>query len=332
MRAIVLASRPVGTPSRENFEMVEVDGEKEKLRAGQVRLRPRWFSVDPYMRGRMNDVPSYIPPFRVGEPITSEAIAEVIESTTEGLSTGDLVRAHLAWQEESVLDARFATKISSDPGMSPTYYLGAMGMPGLTAYVGLFTVGHLREGDVVFISGAAGAVGSIAGQIAKTQGNFVIGSAGSDTKVDELKQLGFDAVFNYKKSAPKDALRSLAPNGIDLYFDNVGGDHLEAAIGSLRNFGRVSLCGAISQYNSTGPTPGPRNFEGNVIRKRLEVRGFIVSDHQDERVAFERDMTGWISSGKVKVLETIYEGFSSLPDAFLGLFSGSNNGKMLVAL
>ncbi len=329
MKAIVLSSRPVGTPTLANFEFREYTGNREPLPVGSIRVRPRWFSVDPYMRGRMNDAPSYISPFQVGEPITSEAIAEVIESSTDAYDVGELVRTHLPWAEESTVEARLTTKIPNGD-LSPTVYLGALGMPGLTSYVGLFTVGALKPEDIVFISGAAGAVGSLASQIAKVNGNYVIGSVGSNEKVNQLEALGIDAVFNYRETDPRQALRLLAPTGIDLYFDNVGGSHLEAAIASLRTFGKVSLCGAISQYNSDTTVPGPSNFEGNVITKRLRVEGFIVSDHRDVREEFEENMTKWISSGRVKVLETVLMGFDKLPEAFLGLFKGTNMGKMLV--
>ncbi len=330
MRAIVLASRPVGIPTLDTFGFREYTYPKP-LPIGSIGVKPRWFSVDPYMRGRMNDVPSYIPPFRVDEPITSEAIAEVIESSSDQYKVGDLIRAQLPWAEESAVDARFVTKVPNGD-LSPTVYLGALGMPGLTSYVGLFVVGALGRDDVVFVSGAAGAVGSLACQIAKVSGNYVIGSAGSTEKVNELKALGIDVAFNYKETDPKEALRLLTPDGIDLYFDNVGGGHLDAAIASLRNFGRVALCGAISQYNSDSLVLGPSNFEGNVIRKRLRVEGFIVSDHQNVRAEFEDVMTRWICTGKVKVLETVLNGFDKLPEAFLGLFKGTNMGKMLVRL
>ncbi len=327
MRSIVLESRPHGIPTAENFGLREI--ERPELTDGNVLVRMEWFSVDPYLRGRMNDVKSYVPPFAIGESISSGGIGVVVASRSERIKEGDRVLGHFRWQEFDVQPGGALTvlPVSEVPYQ---YYLGALGMPGLTAYVGLFDIGSFQEGQVVFVSGAAGAVGSLVGQIAKAKGGYVIGSAGTEAKVRRLKELGFDAAFCYANLSPRQALDSLAPDGIDLYFDNVGGEHLEAAIQSLRPFSVAVLCGSIASYHATEPVPGPANFTGAVISKRLRVQGFIVSDHSDRQDSFRLEMSKWISSGAVVVDETIVEGFSSLPEAFIGLFRGDNLGKMLV--
>jgi NADPH-dependent curcumin reductase CurA len=328
MQAIVLESRPHGVPVAENFGFREID--MPEISDDEVLIRAEWFSVDPYLRGRMNDVKSYVPPFGVGEPISSSGIGVVVASKSSKFVEGDRVLGPFRWQEFDVQAGKALTLLPVGGDMPLQHYLGALGMPGLTAYVGLFDIGSLREGQVVFVSGAAGAVGSLVGQIAKTKGSYVIGSAGTEAKVRRLKELGFDAAFCYSSVSPKQALRSLAPEGIDLYFDNVGGDHLDAALASLRPFSVAVLCGSISSYHETTPVKGPENFSGAVVTKRLRVQGFIVSDHSDRRESFVSEMTEWIRTGAVVVDETVAEGFAALPEAFIGLFRGDNLGKMLV--
>jgi NADPH-dependent curcumin reductase CurA len=284
------------------------------------------------MRGRMNDVESYVPPFALGETLDGGAIGEVVASRAGGLEEGDLVLHDRGWREYAVLDAKYARRI--DPDLAPLpAYLGVLGNTGLTAYAGLLDVAGLREGDVVFVSGAAGAVGSVAGQIAKLRGHTVIGSAGSAEKVAWLRdELGFDAVFDYHDGRVAKQLRAAAPDGIDLYFDNVGGEHLEAAIGALRRGGRVALCGAISSYNATEPPAGPRNMH-LAIGKRLTLRGFIVFDHFDRRGDFVREVGGWLRAGRLHARETIVDGgIEQAPQAFIDLLRGANTGKMLVRL
>jgi hypothetical protein len=331
-REIRLAARPVGLPDRSIFDLVETPMPAPS--DGEVLVRNLYMSVDPAMRGRMNDVRSYAPPFEVGEPLYGGAIGRVLESRDAALTAGDLVSNSLGWREHFVAPAAALVKL--EPGTQPlTHYLGVLGGTGFTAYVGMLDIGKPQAGETVFVSGAAGAVGSVAGQIAKLQGCRVVGSAGSDEKVEWLlSDLGFDAAFNYKTAPPEEALASAAPDGVDVYFDNVGYDHLEAAIAHMNDFGRIVACGSISGYNSTDPAhprPGPSNL-AFIVRKRVTMRGFIVSDHADRRPAFLTDMRRWLDEGEVRARETIYEGIEEAPSAFLGLFDGSNTGKMLVRL
>jgi len=329
-RQIVLASRPFGWPAEDNFALTEAD--RPDLADGQIRVRNLFMSVDPYMRGRMNDVKSYVPPFRLGEPLEGGAIGTVTESRSPDLAQGDLVLHMLGWREEAVLPARHAQKVAPAEGLSPSAYLGVLGMPTLTAYVGVLDIATLKPGEVVFVSGAAGAVGSMAGQIAKLKGaGRVIGSAGTDEKVRWLREVGFDAAFNYRAGAVLDQLREAAPDGIDVYFDNVGADHLDAALVMLNNHGRVAMCGAIANYNATEPLPGPTNL-GLVISKRLTLRGFIIIDHQHRTPDMIADVSGWLREGKIAHAETIVDGLDHAPGAFIDLLRGANTGKMLVRL
>jgi len=329
-REIHLAARPHGWPTAETFRLVTVDVKDPG--PGQVVIRNQFMSVDPYMRGRMNDGPSYAPPYEVGKVMHGRAVGEVVASDDPALPVGRVVLHEAGWREYAVIDGRHATPV--DPAAVPTVsaYLGVLGMPGLTAYVGLLDMAAFQPGDTVFVSGAAGAVGSVVGQIAKARGAArVIGSAGSATKVAHLHQLGFDAAFDYHDGPVMAQLAHAAPDGISVYFDNVGTDHLEAAISSLRPFGRVALCGAISVYNATEPPAAPRNL-GMAVGKRLTLRGFIVSDHADRRDAFLTEMGEWIRTGQVQVNETIVDGLEKAPDAFLGMLRGENLGKMVVRI
>jgi NADPH-dependent curcumin reductase CurA len=329
-RQIVLASRPSGWPAEDNFAVTEAD--RPELADGQVRVRNLFMSVDPYMRGRMNEVESYVPPFQLGEPLQGGAIGSVVESRSADLAEGDLVLHMLGWRDEAVLPAGHGQKVAAIEGLSPSAYLGVLGMTALTAYVGLFDIAALKPGDVVFVSGAAGAVGSMAGQIAKLKGAArVIGSAGSEEKVSWLREIGFDAAFNYKAAPVFGQLREAAPDGIDVYFDNVGGDHLEASLAVLNTYGRVAMCGAIAHYNATELPAGPHNL-GLVIGKRLTLRGFIVSDHQDRLPAMIADVSGWLRDGKLFHAETVIDGLDQAPSAFINLLRGHNTGKMIVRL
>ncbi|MFE3449529.1 NADP-dependent oxidoreductase [Nonomuraea sp. NPDC059194] len=329
-RQFTLASRPSGWPTAGNFALVEVAA--QPLEDGQIRVRNQFMSVDPYMRGRMNDVESYVPPFQIGQPLDGGAVGEVIESRSAAYSPGDLVLHGLGWRDEAVLDGAKARKVAPLEGMSNSAYLAVLGMTALTAYTGLLDVAALKEGDTVFISGAAGAVGSMAGQIAKLKGaSRVIGSAGSAEKVEYLRAIGFDAAFNYKDAPVAEQLRAAAPDGIDVYFDNVGADHLEAAIGSLRTFGRVAMCGAIAVYNATEPPAAPRNL-ALAVGKRLTLRGFIVTDHMDRMRDMVTEVGGWLREGRLSHQETIVDGLENAPEAFLGLLRGENTGKMIVRL
>ncbi|GGP34415.1 NADP-dependent oxidoreductase [Saccharothrix coeruleofusca] len=330
-REIRLAARPKGLPTPEDFELAEVPVPRPG--PGELLVRNVLMSVDPYMRGRMNDVKSYVEPFRLGEPLDGGAIGEVVESDAEGFAPGDKVLHGLGWREYAVLDPRHAVKV--DPDAAPLgAYLGVLGMTGLTAYAGLLEVAAFKEGEVVFVSGAAGAVGQVAGQVAKLRGaKRVIGSAGSDDKVAFLTgELGFDAAFNYKSGKVADLLAEAAPDGIDVYFDNVGGDHLEAAIASFNDFGRAALCGAISVYNSTSAPTAPRNL-GLAVGKRLTLRGFLVRDHGHLRERFQREVGRWVAEGSLRYRETVTSGgLDKAPEAFIGMLRGENLGKALVEL
>jgi len=328
-REVRLAARPIGWPTAENFTLATVD--LPELGDGEVLVRNTVMSVDPYMRGRMNDAASYVPPFQVGEPLDGGAVGEVIASNSDDITVGTQVLHGFGWREYAVVSARRVQPI--DTTLAPaSAYLGVLGMPGFTAYVGLTHIADMKPGDAVFVSGAAGAVGSLVGQIAKRRGaSRVIGSAGSAEKVRHLvEDFGFDAAFNYKDGHLGKQLREAAPEGIDIYFDNVGGDHLEAAIGSLNTNGRVAVCGMISQYNATEATPAPRNL-ALVITKRLTIRGFIVSDNNALQPAFLDEVGPWVRDGSLITEETIVDGgVDAAPQAFIDLMRGANTGKMLV--
>ncbi|MFD3438037.1 NADP-dependent oxidoreductase [Streptomyces sp. NPDC058685] len=325
-----LVARPHGWPKAEDFALREVPVSEPG--EGRVLVRNLYFSVDPYMRGRMNDVKSYTPPFQLDRPMEGGAVGEVIASNAEGFSVGDHVLHGLGWREYADVPAKHATKV--DGSVAPlSAYLGVLGMPGLTAYAGLFDVASFKEGDAVFVSGAAGAVGSQVGQLARIKGaSRVIGSAGSDEKVKLLvEEYGFDAAFNYKNGPVAQQLKEAAPDGIDVYFDNVGGEHLEAALSSFNVHGRATICGMIAQYNNTEAAPGPRNL-ALVIGKRLRLQGMLVNDHNDLAPQFVKDVAGWIASGELKYNETVVEGIENGYDAFVGLLRGENTGKMIVSL
>ena len=329
-REIQLAARPEGWPATGDFRLAEAP--VPPLEDGQILVRNRWMSVDPYMRGRMNDVKSYVPPFKLDAPLDGGAIGEVLESRSADHKAGDLVLHNLGWRDYAVLDGKRARVI--DTALAPaTAYLGVLGMIGLTAYAGLTKVAEFKEGDVVFVSGAAGAVGSLVGQIAKALGaKKVIGSAGSDEKVRHLLDLGFDAAFNYRKGPVKEQLREAAgPDGIDVHFDNVGGEHLEAAISVMNKFGRIAMCGAISQYNTTEAPTGPRNL-ALAIGKELTLRGFIIGSYSQYADEFAALMSGWLKDGKVSYDETFVDGLENAPQAFIDLMKGANKGKMIVTL
>ena len=327
-REIHLASRPSGWPMPENFRVVEVT--LPDPGPGEVLVRNTFMSVDPYMRGRMNDVKSYVPPYRLDAPLDGGAVGEVVASGDESFRPGDTVLHQLGWREHALLPAGEVRTVDATR-VSASAYLGVLGMPGLTAYVGLTRIAQLQEGDAVFVSGAAGAVGSVAGQLARLLGaSKVIGSAGSEEKVRWLtEELGFDAAFNYRDGRVGKLLAEHAP--IDVYFDNVGGDHLEAAIFAMADFGRIAACGAIATYNEDKPVPGPRNLM-MVVSKRLTLRGFIVSDHREAAGEFYRRAGAWLADGSLVFRETVVDGLDHAVDAFLGLHRGENTGKMLVRL
>ncbi|MCW3817320.1 NADP-dependent oxidoreductase [Micromonospora sp. DR5-3] len=328
-REIHLAARPQGWPSADNFRLVAT--EVPTPGPGQIVVRNRFMSVDPYMRGRMNDVKSYVPPFALDAPLDGGAVGEVVASAADGFAPGDTVLHGLGWREYALVDAKAARQV--DPDLAPvSAYLGVLGMTGLTAYAGLLDVAAMKPGETVFVSGAAGAVGSMVGQIAKLRGAArVVGSAGSPAKVERLLGLGFDAAFDYHDGPVYDALKAVAPDGVDVYFDNVGGEHLEAAIGAMNLHGRAAICGMIAQYNATEPPAAPRNL-ALLIGKRLTLRGFLVGDHGHLRGQFVEEMAGWLRDGKIAYDETVVDGIENAPAAFLGMLRGENLGKMLVRL
>jgi NADPH-dependent curcumin reductase CurA len=310
-------------PVEEDFEIREVpDGEPGD---GEVLVRNELVSVDPYMRGRMAGIRTYVDPFELDRPIEGGAVGRVVASRAEGLAEGDWVQSMLGWRETGVAPAASLRKL--DPGLAPpSTSLGVLGMPGLTAWVGLVEVARIEPGETVYVSGAAGAVGSAAVQIARLRGCRAIGSAGTPEKVAWLRELGVEA-FDYRETPARDALA----DGIDVYFDNVGGHQLEAALSALRPFGRVAACGAISAYNDERPQPGPRNL-ALVVSKRIRIEGFIVVDHLARFRDFLAEAAPWVAEGKLQWRETVVEGLERLPEAFAGLFRGDNVGKMLVKL
>ena len=338
-REIRLKSRPHGLPTPECFELASV--ELPNIQDGQVLVKNLWMSVDPYMRGRMDDVASYVPPFELGKPLEGGAIGQVVASKNPNFAEGDYVESMMGWRECFVYDSDANMRVAGSGGLqkrdpalvAPQAYLGVAGMPGMTAYTGLLLVARAKAGETVFVSGAAGAVGSLVCQIARIHGCTVIGSAGSDEKVDWLKQTaGVDAAFNYKTvSSVNDALADACPQGIDVYFENVGGEHLAAAIEHMNQSGRIALCGLISEYNAPTAADDHSLFM-QVLTKSLRIQGFIVTDYWDHYPEFLEALSGWIRDGQVEWQETVVEGIEKAPDAFLGLFAGQNTGKMLVRL
>ena len=325
-REIRLAARPRGTPTPSDFELAEV--ELPDPGEGEILVRNAFVSVDPYMRARMNDAKSYVPPFALGEALRGGAVGCVVESGDERWPVGAWVLHDHGWREAAILRGRGMRPV--DPSAAPvSTALGVLGMTGLTAFVGIVDIGEVREGDTVYVSGAAGAVGSLAAQLARRCGARVIGSAGTAEKVAWLRELGLEAAFDYHESRMRDALRELAPDGIDVYFDNVGGDTLEAAIGAMRLHGRIVACGSISRYNATEALPGPRNLF-MVVTKRLRMQGFIVSDHGDRYPAFVAEVGPLVAAGTIGYRETVVDGIEHAPEAFIGMLGGRNIGKMLV--
>ncbi|WP_203308384.1 NADP-dependent oxidoreductase [Sphingomonas beigongshangi] len=325
-RAWSLKSRPQGMPTMDNFELVDLG--RRELADGEVRIANSWLSVDPYMRGRMNDVKSYTPPFELGKPMQGGAIGRVVESRSDRYREGDMVQHFAGWRDEAVLPADQVQPLPQ-LDVDPQAFLGQLGMPGMTAYFGLTEVAGLKEGDTVFVSAAAGAVGSTVVQIAKAKGCHVIGSAGGADKCAWVQSLGADAVIDYKSGTPVvKALGEVARNGIDVYFDNVGGEHLDAALAHANVHARFAICGMIDVYNSAEPTS--LRYLARLIGNRVRMQGFIVSDYVGKAADFYRDMGGWLGEGKLQRQETVFDGLERAPDAFLALFSGGNTGKMLV--
>ena len=329
-RQIILKSRPAGIPSPDNFETRTVD--IPAVSEGQVRVTAHTMSVDPYLRGRMNDAPSYIPSFQVGEPVVGGGIARIVESKAEGFSVGSYVMGYLPWQEEIVIESA-GLKIV-DENLAPlSYYLGILGMPGLTAWFGLMDIGKPQTGETVVISGAAGAVGLVAGQLAKIHECRVVGIAGGDAKVSYLKdELKFDAAINYKTTSDLEtAIASACPSGVDVYFDNVGGGISDAVLSQINKNARIIICGQISLYNATSQPTGPR-IQSVLLKKSALMQGFIVSNYISRFDEGLKALTQLVGTGKLKYTSTTYHGFEKLPEAFIALFEGKNLGKLIVEL
>jgi NADPH-dependent curcumin reductase CurA len=326
-----LVRRPVGEPVPEDFRLVPV--ERPDPGPGQVAVATIAMSVDPYMRGRMNAGPSYAPAWELGATMQGAAVGQVVASRSDDVPEGALVTHGLGWRDVAVADAAEVRVVQPLPGVPLSRYLGVLGMPGLTAYAGLFRVAAFSPGDAVFVSGAAGAVGSLVGQFARLRGaSRVVGSAGTAEKVRWLRdELGFDAAFDYHGGPVAGLLAAAAPDGIDVFFDNVGGEHLEAAIGAFRLHGRAALCGSISTYNATTAPPGPRNL-GLLVGRRARLQGFLVGDHADLRTEFVDAVSGWLRAGSLQARETVHDGLDSAVDAFLDMLRGGNTGKTVVRL
>jgi len=328
-RQVLLAARPVGLPQPSDFHLV--DTPVPEPGPGQFLVRGRYLSLDPYMRGRMSDAPSYARPVQIGEVMTGAVVGEVVRSHHPDFAVGEIVEDRLGWQEYGVSSGREARKV--DPTLAPiSTALGVLGMPGLTAYFGLLEVGQPRPGETVVVSAAAGAVGAVVGQIAKLAGCRAVGVAGGAAKVDYLvKELGLDAGIDYRTADLDAALRETCPRGVDVYFDNVGGRITEAVSRHVNPFARFAICGLISQYNLEKPELAPRN-ERFVLFNRVRVQGFIVSDFYARRDPALRQLAEWLRQGRLKYREDVVDGLENAPAAFIGLLQGKNFGKQLVRL
>ncbi|MCC3158021.1 NADP-dependent oxidoreductase [Hymenobacter sp. 15J16-1T3B] len=326
-RTILLDHRPKGEPTAEVFRFETADAPRPQ--AGQVLLKTLYVSVDPYMRGRMNAGKSYVAPFEVGQPISGGVVAQVVESQLDKLPAGTIVVGNLAWSEYQVSDGKGLQPVPRDAAPL-SYYLGLLGMTGLTAYFGLLDICQPQPGETVVVSGAAGAVGTVVGQLAKIQGARVVGTAGSAEKIAYLKdELGFDEAINYKTADVAAALAQACPDGVDCYFDNVGGAVTDAVYGLLNKHARIALCGQISTYNAQEVPVGPRP-ETKLLQSSALLKGFIVGDYYPRWPEGVRALTAWYQQGKLKFEETVTEGFEQIPQAFLGLFRGENTGKAVV--
>jgi NADPH-dependent curcumin reductase CurA len=326
-----LVRRPVGLPAVDDFSYELVD--LAPLEEGEVRVANEFVSVDPYMRGRMNDMKSYIPPFELGKTMLGGSVGRVIESRSPDLAEGDVVEHMFGWRDIAQAKAAHFSRRDELPGLPTSVYLGALGVPALTAWIGLFVVAEMKQGDAVFVSGAAGAVGTAVGQLARLHGaSRVVGSAGSQKKIDLItSKYGYDAAFNYKDGKVSRQLAAAAPDGIDVYFDNVGGDHLEAAIFAMNTGGRAAICGSISSYNAESMPPGPRNL-WMLTTKSLELKGFTIPSLMHHTDAFVAEVAPLVASGDFVWDETIVDGIDNTLEAFYGLMRGENTGKMLVRI
>lgn len=327
---IVLASRPVGEPQESNFRLER--GPVPKPGPGQALVRTVWLSLDPYMRGRMSDAPSYVPPVPIDGVMTGGTVGEVMESNADGLKPGDLVEGFNGWQAYAAVDASELRRM--EPGSVPaSTALGVLGMPGMTAYCGLLNIGQPKSGETVVVAAASGPVGSMVGQIAKLRGARAVGIAGGAEKCDYVRSTGFDDCIDHRGPDLPERLKQACPKGIDVYFENVGGHVWDAVFPLLNPFARIPVCGLISQYNQTAPSAGPDRTAGlmrAVLTKRLTIRGFIVWDFRNQQADFLRDATAWVESGQIKYREDVVDGLELAPAAFIGMLQGKNFGKLLV--
>lgn len=325
---IVLASRPKGLPALDNFKVKNI--ELQEIKIGEILLKGMYYSVDPYMRGRMNDAKSYVPSFEIDKPFAENVIAKVVQSKSDNFKMSDIVAGMLPWQKEMIADEK-VLKVIDTKIASASYYLGILGMTGLTAYFGLMQIGKPKAGETVVVSGAAGAVGIVVGQIAKIQGCYVVGIAGTDEKIKLLKkQFGFDQAINYKTTTDiQKAIATACPKGVDIYFDNVGGVISDAVISNINFHARIPLCGQISLYNNTEVPMGPR-IQPMLLTRSVLMQGFIIGNFKDQFPEGIKQLAQWLKEGKLKFTETIEHGFEKLPAALLGLFKGENTGKMIV--
>jgi NADPH-dependent curcumin reductase CurA len=329
-KTINLKNRPTGKPNMTDFDFT--NSEIPELKEGEVLVKTKYVSVDPYLRGRMSDAPSYIPPFKIDEPIVSGVIAEVVKSKDANFSEGDFVSGMLSWKETQVAKADGLMKVDPNKA-SLSAYLGILGMTGLTAYLGLTEIGKPKEGETLIVSGAAGAVGSVVGQVGKILGLRVVGIAGTDEKVEMLKsEFGFDEGINYKTTENMtEAIAKVCPDGVDVYFDNVGGKISDAVLFNINKFSRTVNCGAISVYNNTKP-PKSTSVQPFLIKKSSSMQGFVISDFADKHMDGIKQLAEWLKQEKLHYTETVQEGFENIPQAFLDLFEGKNKGKMVVKL
>lgn len=329
-QVILLKDRPKVKPSLKDFEYTEE--EKPQPKDGEILLKTKYVSVDPYLRGRMRDEKSYIPPFEVGKPLESGIIAEVIESKNKNFEKGDFVNGMLQWKQFQTSNGNGLNKVDGEKAPLKAY-LGILGLTGITAYLGLDKIGKPQKGETLLVSGAAGAVGSVVGQIGKIKGCRVVGIAGSEEKIDRIQEkFGFDAAINYKTTDNmKKAIAEACPDGVDVYFDNVGGEILDAALANMNKYGRVVNCGAISLYNKTETPTGPR-VETTLIKNSILMQGFTVRDFVKDFGPAQNQLAKWMEQDKLSYLETVVEGFENIPQAFIDLFDGKNKGKMIVVV
>lgn len=328
--AILLNNRPVGKPQLSDFAIVTE--EQPKIQTGEVLLRTSYVSVDPYLRGRMSEAKSYVPSFELNKPISSGIIAEVMESNNPDFSKGDYVSGLLEWKEFQKSNGEGLTKVDTK-SIPQSAYLGVLGMTGLTAYLGLTEIGKPQKGETIVVSGAAGAVGSIVGQIGKILGCRVVGIAGTDEKVEMLKsEFGFDAAINYNTTANMtEAIAAACPDGVDVYFDNVGGEISDAVLFNINKFARIIICGAISVYNETS-VPKSISVQPFLVKNSALMQGFIVSNYATKFPEAVKQLATWLQEGKLSYTETVVEGFDQIPQAFIDLFEGKNKGKMVVKI